>query len=123
MARPRKWRKVRCILKNDCFGPMKIEDINKLTDEEVANSVIMTIVEYETIRLMDYCNLTQVQCAEYMEIARTSVQNTYDSARKKLAIAITEGKVLRIEGGDYKICKGKCGKCEKDSQCQIWESR
>lgn len=119
MARPKKWRKVRCVLKHDCFGPMKIEDINKLSDEEVENSIIMSIVEYETIRLMDYCNLTQAQCAEYMEIARTSVQKTYDSARKKIAASFIEGKILRIEGGDYKLCKGKCGKDNCCNNCEI----
>ena len=42
-----------------------------------------------------------------MNVARTTVQRIYNDARKKLAQALIEGKPLRIEGGDYKICDGQ----------------
>lgn len=119
MGRPKKWRKVRCVLEHDCFGPMDIKQIDNLTDEEVASSVIMTVEEYETIRLIDYCNMTQAESAIYLEIARTSVQKLYDQARKKIAVSLIKGKILRIEGGDYKLCKSDCAGEHCNRNCDL----
>ena len=85
--------------------------------------VKMSIDEYETIRLIDWEKLTQVQCAEQMGIARTTVTGIYDSARTKLADALIHGKMLMIQGGDYTLCSGdkencsrRCCKKEKEKE-------
>jgi predicted DNA-binding protein (UPF0251 family) len=85
---------------NDRFGPLNA------TDDD-GNSVTMSIDEYETIRLIDLEGFTQEKCATQMKIARTTVQGMYYDARKKLSESLVNGKVLRIEGGDYKICDGQ----------------
>lgn len=106
MARPRKWRKVCCLPKSNEFGPL-----NKNKDRN--NIVFMTVDEYEAIRLIDMEGLTQVECSEQMHIARTTVQGIYSQARKKIAECIVNGKNLKIEGGDYRLCKEydkPCGK-------------
>lgn len=95
MARPIKWREVRCLPKNSHFGPL-----GNGTSEGFVN---MTVDEYETIRLIDYENLIQEECAQRMNIARTSVQRIYNVARKKVAIALVEGKTLIITGGEYRL--------------------
>ncbi|NCA67644.1 MAG: DUF134 domain-containing protein [Clostridia bacterium] len=97
MPRPRKWRKVCCLPLNCSFGPLNAQ----INDN---NCVKMTVDEYETIRLIDFENLIQEECAERMNVARTTVQGIYDDARKKLADALVNGKVLLIEGGDYTLC-------------------
>ena len=69
--------------------------------------VILNLDEYESIRLIDHENLTQEQCAQCMGVARTTVTAIYDSARKKLAQVLVEGRTLRIGGGCYRIDNGK----------------
>lgn len=96
MPRPTKYRKVCCLPNNNIFGPIDIPKIS-------CNPVVMTVEEYETIRLIDLQGRTQEECADQMEIARTTVQQIYQGARKKLAELIVEGKVLTIEGGTFEL--------------------
>ena len=104
MPRPRKWRRVCYMPERKLFGPL---------DGAADNSdvIIMTVDEYETIRLIDMEGLLQEECAERMDVARTTVQRIYNDARGKLAGALVGGKILKIEGGDYMICgMGECGR-------------
>ncbi len=105
MARPRKWRKVCCLPESSRFGPL---------DAHAADTITMTVDEFESIRLMDVGGFTQEQCAAQMDISRTTVQGIYDSARKKLAQSLVNGKVLLIEGGEYRLCNGQGRGCGGD---------
>ncbi len=104
MARPRKWRKVCCLPESNRFGPLN----SRINHDNFIN---MTVDEYETIRLIDLEGFTQEECSVQMNIARTTVQGIYNDARKKLADSLVNGKVLRIEGGDYKLCEGNDFSC------------
>lgn len=99
MPRPRKSRKVCCMPLIDKFAP-----VDYLGSD---NAVIMTVDEYETIRLIDKEGFSQEECSRYMNVARTTIQNVYNSARKKLAETLVNGQVLYISGGDYIICSKK----------------
>jgi predicted DNA-binding protein (UPF0251 family) len=117
MPRPRKWRKVCCLPQSNLFGPL-----NSPVDQD--DLVLMSVDEYETIRLIDLQGFTQEECAEQMHIARTTVQRIYNDARKKLAESLVNGKVLHIEGGDYELCKGlektcRCGGCYRHRCAQF----
>ena len=110
MARPRKYRRVCCFPQALGFVPVGTE-----TDRP---GVILTVDEYETLRLIDHEGLSQEACGERMEIARATVQQIYASARKKLAVMLVEGAPLTIGGGDYRLCDGAepaacCGECFK----------
>jgi len=99
MPRPRKWRKVCRLPVSNRFGPLDFP-------ANIENFVNMTVDEYETIRLIDLEGFTQEECANHMNIARTTVQGIYNGARKKVAESLVNGKVLKIEGGNYKLCDG-----------------
>lgn len=86
--------------------------------EENKSAILMTVDEYETIRLIDKEKFSQEECVQYMNVARTTIQAIYTSAREKMAIALVEGRALKIEGGDYRLCDGQeeycaCGGCSK----------
>ncbi|NLM26176.1 MAG: DUF134 domain-containing protein [Firmicutes bacterium] len=98
MARPRKRRHVCGLPERNHFGPLDLP----AREQEL---VQMTVDEYETIRLIDFEDFTQEECAQQMNVARTTVQAIYSQARKKLAQALVEGKMLVIEGGDYQLCE------------------
>ena len=68
-------------------------------------TVVMTADEYETIRLIDFEELTQEECAEQMDVARTTVQLIYMSARKKVADCLVNGLALKISGGNVRLCE------------------
>ncbi|AWK51968.1 hypothetical protein DIC82_13525 [Clostridium beijerinckii] len=111
MPRPRKCRKVCFLPEIDSFGPRNSTNIR-------TEIILMTVDEYETIRLIDLEEMTQEECAEKMDVARTTIQRIYNDARKKLAKSLVEGKTLKIQGGDYILCdKGeplcRCKKCCK----------
>lgn len=103
MARPRKWRKICSLPESTKFGPLN----SSLNDQ---NHVNMELDEYETIRLIDLEGFTQAECAQKMNVARTTVQAIYVSAREKLAESLVNGKVLTIAGGEYKLCNGGGGR-------------
>ena len=73
--------------------------------EEVSDKepVVLSLDEFETIRLLDREGLTQEQSAERMGIARTTVTAIYESARRKVAEALVDGKRLLIRGGNYRL--------------------
>lgn len=111
MARPPKMRKVCCAPCKNRFG---------LLGEWAGNHEVvrLTVDEYETIRLIDYEGLLQEQCAEKMQVARTTVQAIYVAARKKLATMIVEGRPLCIEGGNFRLCEGTDEHCLQKGCCR-----
>ena len=97
MPRPRKCRRVCCLPKRQHFGPLDGKEIEEM-------SIVMTVDEFESIRLIDLEELTQEECAKRMDVARTTAQGIYNGARKKLAECLVHGKRLQISGGDYTLC-------------------
>ena len=95
MPRPKKCRRVCAMPRCSSFGPL---------EGEGSEPVGMALEEYETIRLIDLLGCTQEECAGQMGVARSTVQQVYDRARRKLALALVEGRRLVISGGDYMLC-------------------
>ncbi len=76
------------------------------TGADRIESQVLTIEEYEVIRHVDYQKMTHEECAKQMAISRTTVTEIYETARYKVADALINGKVLCIEGGNYRVCEG-----------------
>lgn len=114
MARSAKPRRICDIPKTLEFSPQKAVP---------CETVILTVDEYETVRLIDHLRLTQEECAAQMNVSRTTVQSIYDSARKKIADVIVAGKKLVIQGGSYELCPHSSKCCGKSCVVQKCTNR
>jgi uncharacterized protein len=111
MVRPLNCRKIGCLPESNYFKPRGIP----LSDLE---EVVLTMDEFEAIRLADLEMLYQEKAAARMKISRQTFGRIVDSAHRKVAEALIEGKALKIEGGkismanDTAVRKFKCYDCE-----------
>lgn len=103
MPRPQKCRRI-------CSKP---EFTEFSPDDGSCRSVVLTLDEFEVVRLVDLEKQTHEQCAKQMEISRSTVTEIYESAREKLADCLVNGYRLTISGGNYKVCDGS-GQCFKN---------
>ncbi|MEA3449216.1 MAG: DUF134 domain-containing protein [Bacteroidota bacterium] len=71
------------------------------------------VEEFEALKLMDYELLNQADAARYMDISRPTFTRIYESARRKMAQALVEGRSLNISGGNYEMDQvwHKCMDC------------
>ncbi len=100
MARPQRNRKICSEPKYTSFAPVSA------SSGRSGEGVVLSVDEYEAIRLIDCIGLTQEQCAKHMGVARTTVTEIYDKARHKIALMLIEGRDLKIDGGNYSVCNG-----------------
>ncbi|MCC3144289.1 DUF134 domain-containing protein [Halanaerobium sp. Z-7514] len=110
MARPTKDRIIEQLPEIKFFKPAGVP-AKKL------ETVEMTMEEVEALRLKDVKGLTQAEAAEIMKVSRPTFQRVLTSARQKAADALTCGKAIRFEGGDYRVVRpGHCPKCGEKHQ-------
>jgi predicted DNA-binding protein (UPF0251 family) len=69
----------------------------------VLQHTTLTVDELEAIRLADLQGLYQEQAAEKMNISRQTFGRIIESAHKKIADALVNGKALSIQGGSVKL--------------------
>ncbi|MGN0906438.1 MAG: DUF134 domain-containing protein [Bullifex sp.] len=93
MARPLKTRCVSSLPDNYSFRP------TEHTDRE---PVVMTLDEFEALKLIDFMDMSQEEAALKMRVSRQSIQLILASARKKTASSLVDGRPLVIRGGN--IC-------------------
>lgn len=67
----------------------------------------MALDEFEAIRLADLNGLKQEDAAREMEVSRPTFGRILESAHRKVASALTEGRALRIEGGTVCTVNGR----------------
>lgn len=59
--------------------------------------------EREALRLADLEGLTQAEAAGRMGISRSTFQRVVSRARRQVALALTAGYALEIEGGTFQV--------------------
>jgi predicted DNA-binding protein (UPF0251 family) len=69
----------------------------------VLEEVILTVDEFEAIRLNDLEGAYQTKAAEQMSISRQTLGGTLESAHQKIADALVHEKALLIKGGSIEI--------------------
>ena len=94
MARRPRCRKV-------CRLPISASFVPE-TPGENKEEIVLIVEEYEAMRLIDREGFTQEACGKYMDVARTTAQQIYADARKKVTADLVEGRTLRIKGGAYR---------------------
>lgn len=96
MPRPPKWRRVAFMPEVTHFNPAG-------APSGAVEKVSLSLEEAEALRLRDLVGLEQEQCAEKMNISRPTFHRVLESARRKVADALLNGKAIRIEGGNYEL--------------------
>ena len=108
MARPKKYRKIRCAPASYYFKPRGIP-MADLQD------VILEVDELEAIRLGDMLNYSHEEAALKMKISRATFGRIVNKARQKVAEGIINGKAIRISEDIPVQIKSKlyytCNKC------------
>jgi predicted DNA-binding protein (UPF0251 family) len=70
--------------------------------------VVMSLDEFEAMRLADLNGLYQERAAEQMNVSRATFSRIIESAHRKMADALVHGKALRIEGGPVQLAGRRC---------------
>ncbi|MBT6337754.1 MAG: DUF134 domain-containing protein [Desulfobacula sp.] len=85
----------------------------KPTGIDSKEEIILSLEEFEAIRLIDYEGMDQSQAAEVMNVSRQTVGRILKIGRYKLSKSIVEAFRLKVSGGCYKIHGNRKGKGRK----------
>jgi len=96
MPRPRHCRRVGCLPQANFYKPRGIP-------LAVLQHITLTVDELEAIRLADLQGLYQQHAAEKMNVSRQTFGRILESAHKKIADALVNGKALSIQGGPIEL--------------------
>ncbi len=73
--------------------------------------IVLTLDEFEAIRLADLEGLYQEQAAEQMSVSRPTFGRILSAAHRKVAQALVQGDALRIEGGTIRVERARSPGC------------
>ncbi|MBN2436415.1 MAG: DUF134 domain-containing protein [Spirochaetes bacterium] len=116
MSRPRKTRTIEGPPYCKSFKPQGIPT-------RYINTIVITVEEYECVRLADYNNLEHKDASAKLGISRSVFTRMLQNARNKIAKAIIDGCELLIEGGefDFENNRIRCLACHNTYQAPINE--
>ena len=92
MPRPKCNRQICGVPDKNYFKPRGIPSVD-------LEEVVLSLDEFEAIRLADYEQLYQEEAASRMNISRQTFGRIIKAAHKKIADVLINAKALKIEGG------------------------
>lgn len=98
MPRPRNFRKVWRMPGCNYFKPVGVP-------MNVLEHVELSIDEFEAVRLTCLEGMYQADAAEKMNVSRQTLGRILETAHRKIADALVNGKALKIEGGNVEFMK------------------
>jgi predicted DNA-binding protein (UPF0251 family) len=106
MSRP---PKIKIVEKPPLFNIFKPVGVRKRN----LDKIVITIDEYEALRLADWEGLDHAEAAIKMEISRSTFTRLIEKAHQKVADFIIHGKQLQIEGGyiHFRRNQLRCREC------------
>ena len=118
MPRPKIYRRVEFFPDSTYFVPMGVPSC-------ALEQIDIMMEELDAMRLKDIEGLNQEECAQRMNVSRQTFQNIIDSARKKVAISLTQGKAINISGGNYisSRCEFYCNTCRMNYKVRKLEDK
>ncbi|HUU50849.1 MAG TPA: DUF134 domain-containing protein [Nitrospinota bacterium] len=112
MPRPVKTRFIRDIPRVSHFKP-------RGKPMRFLEEIILTLDEYEALRLADLEGKNHNEASKFMGISRPTFTRLIERARRKLADGIINGKLITIEGGNYKMASMRRFRCYTCNH--VWE--
>jgi predicted DNA-binding protein (UPF0251 family) len=67
------------------------------------DEVVLSMDQFEAVRLIDMHGKSQKDASRLMRISQQTVSRILKGARKALADAVVNGKIIRIHGGYYVV--------------------
>ncbi len=98
MPRPKCHRQICRIPDKNYFKPRGIPSAD-------LEEIVLSLDEFEAVRLADYEQLYQEEAATRMNISRQTFGRIVVCARKKIADVLINAKALKIEGGKVTLNK------------------
>jgi uncharacterized protein len=77
------------------------------------DEMVVTLDEFEAVRLADLERLYHEQAAAQMRVSRPTFSRIIDSAHQKIADALVHGKALKIQGGPVQAYTGPRRCCRR----------
>ena len=112
MSRPQRCRRVASLPHSVLFKPAGVP-------ARTLEEVVLSVDEFEALRLADYEGLYQDEGAQRMGVSRQTFGRIVESARKKVAEVLVKGLVLRIEGGHVEMAEMRVFEC---AECgHVWK--
>ena len=78
--------------------------------------IVLSVDEFEALRLADLEGLYQDAAAGRMGISRQTFGRIIELARRKVAEALVQAKALKIEGGAFVVSAGQAFECTAPCQ-------
>jgi len=101
MARPYCSRRLNACPPIEEFVPFEKEGVRR-------EPVLLSLDEFEALRLADYLGLYHEDAGQQMGVSRPTFSRIIEQARHKVAMALVEGQPIRIAGGPVNfVCSQK----------------